>query len=99
MYICIYVYIIKYYIYSISIITSNLSAEFQATFRLLALPPTIAQREFPTGNQFVPLRVEQQRDAAELALLKAEQAPVEVGSLSHFLQGFSTIPGGWEWDF
>ena len=26
-------------------------------------------------------------------------SPVEVGSLSHFLQGFSTIPGGWEWDF
>ena len=22
------------------------------------------------------------------------QAPVEVGSLSHYLQGFSTIPGG-----
>ena len=21
------------------------------------------------------------------------------GSLSHYLQGFSTIPGGWEWDF
>ena len=30
--------------------------------------------EFPTGKQLVPLRVEQQRDAAELALLKAEQA-------------------------
>ncbi len=27
-------------------------------------------------------------------------SPVEVvGSLSHYLQGFSTIPGGWEWDF
>ena len=25
--------------------------------------------------------------------------PVEVGSLSHYLQGFSTIPGGWPWDF
>ena len=22
-----------------------------------------------------------------------------IGSLSHDLQGFSTIPGGWEWDF
>ena len=27
------------------------------------------------------------------------RSPVEVGSLSHYLQGFSTIPGGWEWDF
>ena len=26
-------------------------------------------------------------------------SPVEVGSLSHYLQGSSTIPGGWEWDF
>ena len=26
-------------------------------------------------------------------------APVEVGSLSHYLQGFNNIPGGWEWDF
>ena len=26
------------------------------------------------------------------------RSPVEVGSLSHYLQGFSTIPGGWEWD-
>ena len=26
-------------------------------------------------------------------------APVEVGSSSHYLQGFSTIPGGWPWDF
>ncbi len=26
-------------------------------------------------------------------------APVEVGSLAHDLQAFSTIPGGWEWDF
>ena len=26
-------------------------------------------------------------------------APVEVGSLSHYLQGFSTIPGGQPWDF
>ena len=26
-------------------------------------------------------------------------SPVEVGSLSHYLQGFSTMPGGWEWDF
>ena len=26
-------------------------------------------------------------------------APVEVGSLSHDLHGFSTIPGGWPWDF
>ena len=25
--------------------------------------------------------------------------PVEVGSLSHSLQGCSTIPGGWPWDF
>ena len=27
------------------------------------------------------------------------RSPVEVGSLSHYLQGFSTIPGGWSWDF
>ena len=26
-------------------------------------------------------------------------APVEVGSLSHYLQGFCHIPRGWEWDF
>ena len=26
-------------------------------------------------------------------------SPVEVGSLSCYLQGFSTIPGGWGWDF
>ena len=26
-------------------------------------------------------------------------AAVEVGSWSHYLQGFSTIPGGWPWDF
>ena len=26
-------------------------------------------------------------------------SPVEVGSLSHHLQGFQNIPGGWEWDF
>ena len=26
-------------------------------------------------------------------------APVEVGSLSHYLQGFFYIPGGWPWDF
>ena len=25
--------------------------------------------------------------------------PVEVGSLSHYWQRFSTIPGGWPWDF
>ena len=27
------------------------------------------------------------------------RSPVEVGSFSHCLQGFSTIPGGWPWDF
>ena len=26
-------------------------------------------------------------------------AAVEVGSLSHYLQGFNTIPGGWPWEF
>ena len=26
-------------------------------------------------------------------------APVEVGRLSHYLQGFTTIPGGWPWVF
>ena len=26
-------------------------------------------------------------------------APVEVGSLSHHLQGFIHPNGGWEWDF
>ena len=26
-------------------------------------------------------------------------SPVEVGTLSHHLQGFQNIPGGWEWDF
>ena len=26
-------------------------------------------------------------------------SPVEVGSLSDYLQGFSTISGGWGWDF
>ena len=25
--------------------------------------------------------------------------PVEVGKISHYLQDFSTTPGGWEWDF
>ena len=25
--------------------------------------------------------------------------PVEVGSFSHYVQGFTTIPGGWPWDF
>ena len=28
-----------------------------------------------------------------------QRSPVEVGSFSHSLQGFSTIPGGWPWDF
>ena len=37
----------------------------------------------------------------DMILLMAEirRSPVEAGSLSHYLQGFSTIPGGWEWDF
>ncbi len=32
-------------------------------------------------------------------LLMAEILHQFIGSLSHYLEGFSTIPGGWEWDF
>ena len=32
-------------------------------------------------------------------LLMAEILHHLIGSLSHYLQGFSTIPGGWDWDF
>ena len=40
---------------------------------------------------------------AEVKMLMEDirRSPVEVGNLSHYLQGFLIyfIPGGWEWDF
>ena len=34
-----------------------------------------------------------------LLMAKILRSPVEVGSLSYYLQGLDYIPGGWEWDF
>ena len=34
-----------------------------------------------------------------MATRNSGKKPVEVGTLSDYLEGFSTIPSGWPWEF
>ena len=68
---------------------------------LLFVSGNVLSAKPPTGYDFYDLKVKGSPGIASwkeenhvLLLMEENPAPVEVGSLSHDLQGFSTIPGG-----